>query len=112
LSLFEELKRRNVFKVGTAYLVISWLVAQILQLVFESFGSPDWVMKSVLVIMATGFPFALLFSWAFEMTPEGLKREHEVDRSQSISSQTGKKLRNNETCVASHNQSTVFLTYF
>jgi len=92
LSLFEELQRRNVFKVGAAYLVISWLVAQILQLIFDTFGTPAWVMKSVLVLMATGLPFALLFAWAFEMTPEGLKREHEIDRSQSISPQTGKKL--------------------
>jgi TolB-like protein/Flp pilus assembly protein TadD len=92
LSFFNELKRRNVFKVGVAYVVVTWLVAQVLQLVFESFGTPDWVMKTVLVLLATGLPLALFFAWAFEMTPEGLKREHEVDRSQSITSQTGKKL--------------------
>jgi len=72
--------------------VVAWLVAQVLQLVFESFGTPDWVMKTVLVLLATGLPFALFFAWAFEMTPEGLKREHEVDRSKSITPQTGKKL--------------------
>lgn len=92
MSLFNELKRRNVFRVGVAYIVVAWLVAQVLQLVFESFGTPDWVMKTVLVLLATGLPLALFFAWAFEMTPEGLKREHEVDRSQSITSQTGKKL--------------------
>jgi TolB-like protein/Tfp pilus assembly protein PilF len=94
LSFFNELKRRNVFKVGAAYVVIVWLVAQVLQLVFESFGTPDWVMKTVLVLMVTGLPFALFFAWAFEMTPEGLKRENEVDRSQSITSETGRKLNN------------------
>jgi len=94
LSLFNELKRRNVFKVGVAYVVVSWLVAQVLQLVFESFGTPDWVMKTVLVLLATGLPFVLFFAWAFEMTPEGLKRESEVDRSQSITSETGRKLNN------------------
>lgn len=94
MSLFNELKRRNVFKVGIAYVVIAWLVAQVLQLVFESFVAPAWVMKSVLVLLAAGLPFALFFAWAFEMTPEGLKREHEVDRSQSITPQTGKKLNN------------------
>jgi adenylate cyclase len=94
LSIFNELNRRNVFKVGIAYVVVSWLVAQVLQLVFESFGTPDWVMKTVLVLLATGLPFALFFSWVFEMTPEGLKREHEVDRSQSIAPQTGRKLNN------------------
>jgi len=78
--------------VGIAYVVVAWLVAQVLQMVFESFGTPDWAIKSVLVLLATGLPFALFFAWAFEMTPEGLKREHEVDRSQSITPQTGKKL--------------------
>ncbi len=92
MTLFEELKRRNVFKVGIAYLVIAWLLAQVLQLVFETFATPDWVMKTVLVLLATGLPIALIFAWAFEMTPEGLKREHEVDRSNSTTSKTGKKL--------------------
>jgi len=92
LSLFNELKRRNVFKVGVAYIVIAWLVAQVLQLVFESFGTPDWVMKTVLVLLATGLPFVLFFAWAFEITPEGIKRESEVDRSRSITEETGRKL--------------------
>ena len=73
-------------------MVVAWLVAQVLQLVFESFGTPDWAIKTVLVLLATGLPFALFFAWAFEMTPEGLKREHEVDRSQSTVTQTGNKL--------------------
>jgi TolB-like protein len=92
LSLFDELKRRNVFKVGVAYVVVAWLVAQVLQLVFETFGTPDWVMKTVLVLLATGAPFAIFFAWAFEMTPKGLKRESEVDRSRSIAPKTGRKL--------------------
>ncbi len=73
-------------------MVLAWLVAQVLQLVFESFGTPGWAIKTLLVLLATGLPFALFFAWAFEMTPEGIKREHEVDRSQSITPQTGKKL--------------------
>jgi len=56
-------------------LIVAWLVAQVLQLVFESFGIPVWAIKSVLVLLAVGFPFALFFAWAFEMTPEGIKRE-------------------------------------
>jgi len=99
LSLFNELKRRNVFKVGVAYIVVAWLVAQVLQLVFESFGTPDWAIKSVLVLLAIGLPFALFFAWAFEMTPDGIKREHEVDRTQSITPQTGKKLNSMITVV-------------
>ncbi len=99
MSLFNELKRRNVFKVGFAYVVVAWLVAQVLQLVFESFGTPAWAIKTVLVLLATGLPFALFFAWAFEMTPEGIKRESEVDRSQSIAPQTGKKLNTMITVV-------------
>ena len=94
MSFFNELKRRNVFKVGIAYVIVAWLVAQVLQLVFESFGTPDWAIKTLLVLLATGLPFALFFAWAFEMTPEGVKREAEIDRSQSITAQTGKNLNN------------------
>jgi TolB-like protein/Tfp pilus assembly protein PilF len=92
LSLFNELKRRNVFRVVIVYMAVSWLVAQVLQLVFVSFGTPDWVMKTLLALLATGLPFVVFFSWAFEMTPEGLKPEHEVDRSQSITHKTSRKL--------------------
>jgi len=99
LSLFNELKRRNVFKVGVAYVIVAWLVAQVLQLVFESFGTPGWAIKTVLVLLATGLPFALFFAWAFEMTPEGIKREQDVDRSQSTATQTGKKLNHMITVV-------------
>ena len=62
MSFFNELKRRNVFKVGIAYVVVAWLIAQVLQLVFESFGTPGWAIKTVLVLLATGLPFALLFA--------------------------------------------------
>ena len=92
MSFLKELKRRNVFRVGAAYIIIAWLIAQVLQLIFESFGTPDWVIKTVLVLLAAGLPFSLFFAWAFEMTPEGIKREHEVDRTQSITPHTGKKL--------------------
>jgi len=92
MSFISELKRRNVFRVGIAYVVVAWLVTQVLQVVLESFGSPDWVMKTVLVILAAGLPFALIFAWAFELTPEGLKKEKDVDRTQSITHVTGHKL--------------------
>jgi len=92
MSLFAELKRRNVIRVGIAYVITAWLVAQVLELVLESFGTPDWVMKTILVLMACGLVFVLIFAWAFEMTPEGLKRERDVDRGRSITQQTGRKL--------------------
>jgi len=92
LGFIEELKRRNVFRVGLAYVIASWLIIQVLEIVLESFGTPEWVMKTVLVILACGLPLALIFAWAFELTPEGIKREKDVDRSQSITPQTGRKL--------------------
>ena len=76
---------------------IAWLVAQVLQLVFEGFGTPDWAIKTVLVILAAGLPFALFFAWAYEMTPEGIKREQKSSRSQPITSQTIKRLKENFT---------------
>jgi hypothetical protein len=97
LSFYSELKRRNVFKVGIAYVLIAWLVAQVLQLIFESFGTPDWVIKTVLVLLATGFPFDLFFAWAYEMTPEGLKRDHEVNRSPPLTPQSIKVLKGSGT---------------
>lgn len=94
MNFFSELKRRNVFKVAVAYVVTSWLVAQVAELAADSFGAPGWVMKMFITLLALGLPFAILFSWAFEMTPEGLKKEKEVDRSQSITNVTGQKLNN------------------
>ncbi len=92
MSFFSELKRRNVFRVGVAYLIGAWLLAQIADLLIDNIGAPDWVMKTLFVALALGFPIALFFAWAFELTPEGVKRESEVDRSQSITNVTGRKL--------------------
>ncbi len=92
MSFFNELKRRNVFKVGVAYVIVAWLLAQVADLMLENFGAPAWVMKSFLGFLIMGFPLALFFAWAFELTPEGVKRESQVDRSQSITAQTGQKL--------------------
>jgi len=92
MSLFAELKRRNVVRVGAAYAIIGWVVAQIAEFAFENFGAPDWVLKTVVVILLLGLPIALFFAWAFELTPDGVKREKDVDRSQSITPKTGQKL--------------------
>ncbi|RLA25276.1 MAG: adenylyl cyclase, partial [Gammaproteobacteria bacterium] len=92
MSFFDELKRRNVVRVGVAYAVIGWVLAQIAEFAFENFGAPDWALKSFVVLLLLGLPLALFFAWAFEMTPEGIKREKNVDRSQSITTQTGRKL--------------------
>lgn len=92
MSFFSELKRRNVFRVGIAYVVIGWLLAQVAEFAFENFDAPDWVLKVFVVLILLGLPVVLLFAWAFELTPEGVKREKDVDRSESIANDTGKKL--------------------
>jgi TolB-like protein len=92
VALFAELKRRNVVRVGIAYAVIGWVLAQIAEFAFENFGAPDWVLKSFIVLLLLGLPLALFFAWAFEITPDGIKREQDVDRSESVTSQTGRKL--------------------
>ena len=91
-DLLGELRRRNVFRVGVAYIVVAWLIAQVAELALDSFDAPSWVIKTILLLLALGLPVALFFAWAFELTPEGLKKEKEVDRSQSITHQTGRKL--------------------
>jgi len=94
LSFIQELKRRNVFKVGIAYLVSCWLIIQVADILLENIGTPAWVLQTIFVVLGVGFFIAMFFAWAFELTPEGVKREKEVDRSQSIAPQTGKKLNN------------------
>jgi len=92
MSLFGELRRRNVFRVAIAYLVAAWLIAQVAELALDSFGSPPWVMKTLLLMLAIGLPIAVIFAWAFELTPDGVVREKDVDRTTSITDKTGKKL--------------------
>lgn len=91
-NLFGELKRRNVFRVGAAYLIAAWLVLQVLDLVLENIDAPSWIMQVILTIIALGFPIVLGFAWAFELTPEGVKRERDVNRSRSITTHTARRL--------------------
>jgi TolB-like protein len=82
LSIFQELKRRNVFRVAIAYLAVAWVALQLADIVLDNVTAPEWVMQVLMLFIIIGFPVALIFAWAFEMTPEGIKREHEVDRSE------------------------------
>ena len=91
-QFFNELKRRNVVRVAVAYLVSGWLVLQVVDVVISNIGAPRWVFSVFLLAGLVFFIPVLVFSWAYELTPEGLKRESEVDRSDSITSQTGRKL--------------------
>ncbi|KPK42211.1 MAG: hypothetical protein AMJ65_07980 [Phycisphaerae bacterium SG8_4] len=92
MSFFAELKRRNVIRVGAAYVVVAWLLIQVAETIFPLFGFGDGPARLVVVLLAIGFVPVLVVSWAFEITPEGVKREREVDRAHSITAQTGKKL--------------------
>jgi len=92
LTLFAELSRRNVFRVGIAYAVASWVMLQIVDVISPIFELPAWAPKLIFVILAIGLVPALIFAWAFELTPQGIKKEADVDRSGSIVHQTGRKL--------------------
>ena len=92
MSFFTELQRRNVFRVGIAYVLAAWILLQIADFAFDLVGAPNWIIQSIFVLAVIGLPVAVVFAWVFEVTPEGIKRETEVDRSQSIALMTGRKL--------------------
>ena len=92
MSFLTELKRRNVFRVAALYAVGSWLLLQVGDVLFEALRLDDSALTIMLVILALGFVPVVIFAWVYELTPEGVKREKDVDRSQSITPQTGQKL--------------------
>jgi TolB-like protein/lipoprotein NlpI len=92
MSLFSELKRRNVFRVGAAYIIVAWLIIQVAETLFPLFGFGDGPARIVVIVLAIGFVPVLIISWAFELTPDGLKRDSDVDPEFSIAPHTGKKL--------------------
>jgi TolB-like protein len=92
MSFFAELKRRNVFRVAAAYAVIAWLLIQAADILLGNFGAPEWVFKSFTALLLLGFPLALFLSWAYELTPEGLKRDANVPAEQSIAPAAGRRL--------------------
>jgi len=89
-GIFREMRRRNVFKVGVAYAIAAWLVAQIISLVQEPLHLPGWFDTAVILLLIVGFPFALILAWAFELTPQGIKRTAEADALAAQSSESGK----------------------
>src|SRR5262245_50847813 len=91
-NFFAELKRRNVYKVAIAYAVVAWLLIQIATQIFPFFEIPNWAVRLVVLLLILGFPVALILSWAFEITPEGIRRESEVGSRGSIRKQTGRKI--------------------
>src|SRR6266478_4927590 len=91
-NFFAELKRRNVYKVAVAYAIVAWLLIQVATQVFPFFEIPTWAVRLVVLLLILGFPIALFLAWAYEITPEGIKRAEEVDLSKSITHRTGRKL--------------------
>src|ERR1700757_612491 len=91
-NFFAELKRRNVYKVAVAYLVVAWLLIQAASIFFPAFDAPPWVMRTFIIVVIFGFPVALILSWAFEITPEGIKLESEIEPNKSIKRRTGRKI--------------------
>jgi TolB-like protein len=92
MSLFSELHRRNVVRVGIAYTVTVWLFLQVADFVMENIGAPDWVMQALMFVLVVGLIPALLFAWVFELTPDGLKRESDIQASESVVHHTRRKL--------------------
>ena len=91
-SFFAELKQRNVFRVAIAYILAAWVLLQIADVLFPALTLPEWGIRFVAALLILGFPLAIFFAWAYELTPDGLKREHEVPREQSITHKTGRRL--------------------
>ena len=92
MGLVSELRRRNVFRVAAAYVVVAWLVVQVAETVFPIYGLSDASIRIVITVVVIGLIPSLILAWAFELTPEGLKKEKDIDRSRLITPQTGKKL--------------------
>jgi len=92
MKLLDELKRRNVFRVGVAYSITAWLLLQLTEVLLDLLELPPHIGKVVIVALLIGFPLALFFAWAFELTPEGVKRENDVNRDESVTPHTGKRL--------------------
>ena len=92
MSFFAELKRRNVLKVAVLYAVVSWLVLQVADVGVSLLGLPTWIGRAVFLLLALGFPLALIISWVYEMTPQGIRRDKDIDRHQSRTGETGRKL--------------------
>ncbi len=91
MQIIQELKRRNVFRVAAVYLIIAWLILQVGDTLAPALHLGDWINSALAFFLVLGFPIALVFAWAYEITPEGLKKEKDVDRSQSITQVTGRK---------------------
>ena len=92
MHVFGELRRRNIFKVSVAYTILSWLLVQFFKSLVPVIGAGDRVIQIIIIVLILGFPVIVLFAWAYEITPGGLKPTSQVDKTQSITRETGRKL--------------------
>lgn len=92
LNFIDELKRRIVFKVSAAYAVVGWLIIEVVDTLAPRMALPDWVPGFVIILVLVGFPIAAFFAWAFELTPEGVKRTGDVDPQSSVTATTGQRI--------------------
>lgn len=92
MSIFDELKRRNVFRVGVAYAVAAWVLLEVADWVLDNIGAPEWIIQVMMLVVVLGFIAALIIAWAYELTPEGIKLERDVERGESVTHTTGQKL--------------------
>lgn len=92
MSFVAELKRRNVIRVALAYVVASWLLVQVMEIAADAFGAPDWVLKLLITLLAVGLVPLLVFAWVYELTPEGIRKEAEIEPAESVTAHTAKKL--------------------
>lgn len=108
-NYFAELKRRNVFKASVAYLIVAWIIAQIASIVLPTFDAPPFVLKTILFLLIIGFPIILVFAWAFELTPDGIKKTKKVNLKKSITPKTGSRL--NKLIISSLSIAVILLLY-
>src|SRR5262249_24818807 len=92
MTFFAELRRRNVIRMAGLYLLGAWLITQVVSTLLPAFETPPWVLRVIVMVLAIGFIPALVFGWVYEITPEGIKRESEVQRHESITPQTGRRM--------------------
>ncbi len=92
MSFFTELKRRNVFRMGIAYVVVAWVLLQAIDFVLDIIAAPDWVLQVFVLAAVVGLPVVLIFSWVFEITPDGIKLESKIAPGESVTQNTGRKL--------------------
>ena len=91
-SLFTELKRRNVIRVAAVYLIASWLLIQVADVMFPLLQLPEWSTRLMAAFLMLGFPLAVILAWVFEITPEGVKKESEIDHGESMTQNTGRRI--------------------